>query len=207
MRSLIRVLKTITVISVDDARQIIFTEITPVQGSVKVALRDALNQYLAEDLISSINVPPHTNAAMDGYALSGNHLPKDEAKTYSVTGKSFAGIPSDKPYKKGNLIRIMTGAVMPAATDTVVPQEVVDVLDDGSIRIDTKQQAGQNVRQPGEDIPKDSIVFKKGHRISAADLGIIASLGKGEVSVMRRPRVAFFSTGNELKSIGEPLLI
>ncbi len=192
-------------ISVADARQTIYEQITPISGSVKVALRDALNQYLAEDLISSIDVPPHTNAAMDGYALAGSDLPSENSNTYKVVGSSFAGVPSDEKYIKGCVVRIMTGAVMPSGTDSVVPQEVVDILDDGSIRIDSEQRTGQNVRHPGEDIPKGATVLKKGHQINAADLGIIASLGKGEVKVFRRPRVAFFSTGDELKSIGETL--
>ena len=192
-------------ISVADARQTIYEQITPITSSVKIALRDALNQYLAEDLVSPINVPPHTNAAMDGYALAGSDLPIDNSKNYEVAGASFAGVPSDQQYHQGCVIRIMTGAVMPSGTDSVVPQEIVDILDDGTINIDTKQHTGQNVRHPGEDIPKGTTVLKKGHQINAADLGIIASLGKGEVQVYRRPRVAFFSTGDELKSIGETL--
>ena len=192
-------------ISVADAKQTIFDKITPIQGSVKVALRDALNQYLAEDIISTINVPPHINAAMDGYALAGEDLPTDEAISYKVTGASFAGVPSENTYEKGSVVRIMTGAVMPTSTDTVVPQEVVEISDDGNVKIDTQQRVGQNVRYPGEDIEKGATLFKKGHRVSPADLGIIASLGKGEVNILRRPRVAFFSTGDELKSIGETL--
>ncbi|MGK0273025.1 MAG: molybdopterin molybdotransferase [Cocleimonas sp.] len=192
-------------ISVADARKTIFKQITPIKSSVKVALRDALNQYLAEDLISPINVPPHTNAAMDGYALAGSDLPTEHTQKYQVVGASFAGVPSDENYQQGNVIRIMTGGVMPNGTDTVVPQEVINNLEDGSIKIDSKQRIGQNVRHPGEDIPKGATVLKNGHQINAADLGIIASLGKSEVKIYRRPRVAFFSTGDELKSIGETL--
>lgn len=192
-------------ISVAQAKKILFEQITPITSSVKVALRDALNQYLAEDLVSTINVPPHTNAAMDGYALAGVDLPTDGKKTYQLQGVSFAGKPTTEHYQQGNVIRIMTGGVMPEGTNSVVPQELVDVLDDGSIEIDAEHQTGQNVRHPGEDISKGTTVFKKRHQISAADLGIIASLGKGEVNVLRRPRVAFFSTGDELKSIGETL--
>ena len=192
-------------ISVAAAKQTILDKIVPIQGSVKIALRDALNQYLAKDIISPINVPPHINAAMDGYALAGEDLPTNESQSYQVSGASFAGIPTDQVYTKGSVIRIMTGAVMPSSTDTVVPQEVVDISEDGSINIDTQQRAGQNVRYPGEDIEKGATLFKKGHRVSPADLGIIASLGKGEVDILRRPRVAFFSTGDELKSIGETL--
>ena len=192
-------------ISVAAAKQTIIDKIVPIQGSVKVALRDALNQYLAKDIISPIDVPPHINAAMDGYALAGEDLPTNESQSYQVSGASFAGIPTDQVYTKGSVIRIMTGAVMPSSTDTVVPQEVVDISEDGSINIDTQQRAGQNVRYPGEDIEKGATLFKKGHRVSPADLGIIASLGKGEVDILRRPRVAFFSTGDELKSIGETL--
>lgn len=192
-------------ISVEEARQTIYDQITPIQSSVKVALREAINQYLAEDVISSINVPPHTNAAMDGYALAGVDLPTKNTKVFKVSGASFAGVPTDETYQQGNVIRIMTGAVMPTNTDTVVPQELVDLLDDGTIQINAEHRRGQNVRHPGEDIAKGATIFRKGHHIGPADLGIIASLGKGEVNVIRRPRVAFFSTGDELKSIGETL--
>ena len=101
-------------ISVADARNSIYQQITPISGSVKVALRDALNQYLAEDIVSPINVPPHTNAAMDGYALAGTDLPTENSKSYQVVGASFAGVPSDEKYTVGCVVRIMTGAVMPA---------------------------------------------------------------------------------------------
>ena len=192
-------------ISVADARKTIFEQITPITGSVKVALRDALNQYLAEDLISPINVPPHINDAMDGYALAGSDLPSEDSKVYKVAGASFAGIPSSENYQSGNVIRIMTGGVVTHGTDSVVPQELVDILEYGTIKIDNKQRTGQNVRHPGEDIPKGATVLSKGHQINPADLGIIASLGKSEIKILRRPRVAFFSTGDELKSIGEKL--
>lgn len=192
-------------LSVDEAKASIFKHLNPIQASVKVPLRDALNRYLAHDIISPINVPPHTNAAMDGYAIAGNDLPTTEAGNYNVIGTSLAGIPSEQSYETGNVIRIMTGAVMPDGTDTVVPQEVVERLTDNRISLDTQQKSGQNVRHPGEDIPQGATVFKKGHLINPADLGVLASLGMGEVNVLRRPRVAFFSTGDELKSIGEPL--
>ena len=192
-------------ISVDEALQIIYDQITPIRTSVKVALRDALNRYLAEDIVSTMNVPPHRNAAMDGYALAGEDLPTDNEKIYRVEGSAFAGVPTDKSYQSGHVIRIMTGAVMPNGTDSVVPQELVEVLDDGMVKIDTTQKSGQNVRHPGEDIALGETILKKGHKVNAADLGVLASLGKAEVKIMRRPRVAFFSTGDELKSIGEPL--
>jgi len=192
-------------ISVTDAKKIIYDKITPIKTSVKVALRDALNQYLAQDIISPINVPPHTNAAMDGYALAGSELPNEGSKSFKVSGTSFAGVPSETNHKTGNAIRIMTGAIMPTGTDTVIPQELTEMLSDESIQIDAQHQSGQNVRHPGEDIAQGTQVFSQGHQISAADLGIIASLGIGEVHIFRRPRIAFFSTGDELKSIGEAL--
>ena len=142
---------------------------------------------------------------MDGYAIAGKDLPTDEAKSYKVSGASFAGSPSSENYQSGKVIRIMTGGVMPDGTDTVIPQELTEALDGQSIKIEAEHKTGQNVRHPGEDLEKGSKIFSPGRQLSAADIGILASLGIGEIEVKRRPRVAFFSTGDELRSIGETL--
>ena len=192
-------------ISVDDARKTIFSEIIPIKENEKLAIRDCLKRYLAHEVISPIDVPPHTNSAMDGYAIAGIDLPADEAKSYKVSGSSFAGSPSSENYQSGNVIRIMTGGVMPDGTDTVIPQELTESLDGQYIKIEAEHKTGQNVRHPGEDLRKGSKIFSPGRQLSAADIGILASLGIGEIEVKRRPRVAFFSTGDELRSIGETL--
>lgn len=192
-------------IRVDEARKRIFKEIIPIKGMEKLSLRSCLNRILAEDVHSPINVPSHINSAMDGYAISGEDLPTGSPQRYEVTGVSYAGNPSQESHKKGSVIRIMTGAVMPAGTDTVIMQEQVERIDEHTIQLQAEHKAGQNVRQAGEDIAKDCLVLSKGRQITAADLGILASLGIGELYVYRRPRIAFFSTGDELRSIGETL--
>lgn len=193
-------------LNVEDARKTIYQKIIPITGTEKCAIRSCLDRYLAEDIISPINVPSHTNSAMDGYAIAGSDLPTNEDKSYSIVGTSFAGTPSDQTYQSGQVVRIMTGGVMPAGTDTVIMQEMVELTDDkSSVTLKAEHKQGQNVRHPGEDIAKDSLLFSAGRKVTAADLGILASLGICECRVYRKPRIAFFSTGDELRSVGEVL--
>lgn len=189
-------------LTVSKARNKILDEITPLDDAQRLPLRQALNRVLAQDIISSLNVPGHTNSAVDGYALDGNNLPSSGTASFSITGTAMAGSPFTGSYNDEECIRIMTGAVMPEGTDTVIMQEHVR-LDNDHITIDSSHRAGQNVRQAGEDIAVGDTVLQQGKLITAADLGIISSLGIGEVDVFRRPRVAFFSTGDELRSIGD----
>lgn len=190
------------VLSVTAARQAILSQITPLQGSEKLALRDCLNRTLAEKIVSSINVPGHTNSAMDGYAVSSADLPHSGAKSLQIMGTAYAGKPYSSRCHQGQCIRIMTGAVMPDGTDTVIIQEHVSRFED-TITIDNQHMTGQNIRQVGEDIAMGSVVIARGKTITPADIGIISSLGIGEAYVTRRPRVAFFSTGDELRCIGD----
>lgn len=192
-------------ISVGQARNRIIDDINPLKATQKVNLRSSLNRYLAEEIISPIDVPSHINSAMDGYAIRGDDLPIRGHQIYKVIGTAYAGQPFQGSCEKGQAIRIMTGGVMPKGTDTVIMQEQVEVIDDQQIQLNPGHKAGQNVRQAGEDIAKGSCILSPGKKISAADLGILASLGISEVAVFRRPRVAFFSTGDELRSIGEHL--
>ena len=192
-------------LKVDEARQKILGAIEPISASEKLTLRNALGRVLAEDIISPISVPGHTNSAMDGYALAGDDLPQGGDRIYRVMGRSLAGAPFSGSCESGQCVRIMTGAVMPAGTDTVVMQEHVNEVETESVRIDDGHRCGQNVRQAGEDIAAGSTVLQISHILTPADLGVLSSLGIGEVRVRRRPRVAFFSTGDELRSIGEPL--
>ena len=194
-----------SVLSVEDARKKILENISPITGIEKLTLRSCLKRFLAEDIFSPIEVPSHPNSAMDGYVIAGSDLPTDEPRNYQVIDTCYAGVPSSKSCQKGQVIRIMTGGLIPDATDTVIMQEQVKVNDDGTVQIKPGHKIGQNVRLAGEDIPLNSKVLGKGHQINTADLGILASLGIGELRVYRRPRIAFFSTGDELRSIGEPL--
>jgi len=192
-------------IRVEEARQRILSAITPISDFEKRALRDALGRVLAEDIISPLNVPAHTNSAMDGIAVSGDDLPSSEDRILEMIGTAYAGVPFKGECRTGQCVRIMTGAPMPKGTDTVIMQEHIEFLTDNKLRIGITHRPGQNVRQAGEDIGKDTEVLKAGRRMVPADMGVLASLGIGEIYLHRRPRVAFFSTGDELRSIGEPL--
>ena len=187
-----------------DALARILAEVRPVAGSETLAVRSALGRVLAADVVSRIDVPSHTNSAMDGYALMGADLPADGETRLAVIGTSAAGRPFAGEVAAGQCVRIMTGAPMPAGADTVVMQE--NVMRDGDTAVvGAGQRAGQHVRQAGEDIAAGSVALSAGTHLMPAQIGILASLGVGEVAVRRRPRVAFFSTGDELMSVGEPL--
>lgn len=191
-------------LTVAAARERILSCITPTPSREHLPLQEALGRILAEDVVSPIEVPGHTNSAMDGYALAGSEL-QQGSREFTIVGTAYAGTPWPGRCGPGECVRIMTGAPMPAGTDSVVMQEKSEKLGDDRIRIGEGQRRGQNVRLAGEDIPKGSIVLRAGRRLIPADLGILASLGLGEVGVYTRPRVAFFSTGDELRGIGEPL--
>lgn len=192
-------------LGVAEARRRILDTINPIRSSVRLALRDALDRVLSEPIVSPVAVPGHTNSAMDGYALSGDDLPRDQPREYQVAGTAYAGGPYPRSCEAGECVRIMTGAPMPQGTDTVVMQEHTERLTGQRIRIPPGQRQGQNVRQAGEDIAEGRMVLDSGRRLTPADLGILASLGIAEALVRRRPRVAFFSTGDELRALGDTL--
>lgn len=189
---------------VDSAKQRILDAVTPISGEEVVPLRSALGRVLAAPVRSGIDVPPYANSAMDGYAVRSADLPVSGTATLAVVGRSMAGAPYAGTVQAGQAVRIMTGAVMPEEADTVIMQERVEVTD-GGIEIQAGHEPGDNVRHPGEDIAAGDCVLEAGTRLSPAELGVIASLGQGEVRVRRRLRVAFFSTGDELVGLGQPL--
>jgi len=191
-------------LSVDQARNRMCDSVNVIDGFERVAIRDSLNRILVEDVISPINVPPYDNSAMDGYALRSADLPSSGEATLKVSGQSFAGTPFDGKVKAGEAIRIMTGAKVPAETDTVIMQEQVKREDD-VITITAIHKQGQNVRYIGEDIKQGGPALTTGKKIGAAEIGLLASLGIPEVTIKRKLRVAFFSTGDELRAVGEPL--
>lgn len=192
-------------IATDEARRRIFEAVAPLDGRESVHLRAALGRVLAGDVVSPLTVPGHTNSAMDGYAVSSSSLPASGSRELTVVGSSFAGHPFDGVVTTGQCVRIMTGAVMPGGADSVIPQEHAQKLSAERILIDDRHREGQNVRRAGEDIQRGDIVLHAGRRLGPSDLGLLASLGVGEVTVTRRPRVAFFSTGDELRAIGDQL--
>ena len=192
-------------LTVDAARLRILDSIVPMSLTERVPVRSALSRVLAETVIAPVNVPAHVNSAMDGYALKGVALPAEgESRVYQQAGRVMAGQTFAGSVAEGECIRIMTGAPMPTGTDTVVMQEQVEVEGD-RVTIGSGHRQGQNVRQAGEDLTKGQAVFNPGKWLDPADIGVMASMGFGEVAVVRRPTVAFFSTGDELRSIGEPL--
>jgi molybdopterin molybdotransferase len=190
-------------LNVEQARAHIDALLSPVSSWQKVALREALGHILHQDVVSPLQVPPHNNSAMDGYALHSRDL-KDNSFTLKQVGVAYAGQPFNGRVAQGECIRIMTGAMMPEDCDTVIMQEHVEANGD-KVTIHGEQKAGQNVRMAGEDIQLGDAVLPEGHRITPADMGLIASLGIAEVIIKRRLRVAFFSTGDELRSIGQAL--
>jgi molybdopterin molybdotransferase len=190
-------------LSIDAARQRIAALITPLTAWQRCPIRDALNCILHDDIVSSINVPAHNNSAMDGYAIRSSDIVNDSFSLTQV-GVAFAGQPFQGTVNTGECIRIMTGAVVPDECDTIVMQEQVAVTDD-IITLHGKHPKGNHVRYIGEDLKTGDVVLSAGRRIIPADLGLIASLGIAEINVSRRLRIAFFSTGDELKSIGETL--
>jgi len=191
---------------VRDAQRIIREFVAPVRGTEQVALRDALGRVLAQDVISPINVPAHDNSAMDGYALRGSDLAADQPTTLRIIATVYAGRPSDAVPGPGECVRIMTGGVMPAGCDSVVPQEHVAAEGADTITINPGTiRTGDNRRLAGEDLKAGAPALRKGKVVRPADLGLLASLAVAEVPVQRRLRVAFFSTGDELRSIGQPL--
>ncbi|AXF15123.1 molybdopterin molybdotransferase MoeA [Paraburkholderia caledonica] len=181
---------------------------TPVTAVERVALRDALDRVLAADIVSPIDVPSHVNSAMDGYAFNGVALRSGaQSVELTVVGKALAGHPFDGHVGAAQCVRVMTGACVPEGCDTVVPQELVERnADSASIMFAADAvEAGANRRLAGEDLARGHVALHAGRVIRASDLGLLASLGIGEINVRRRLRVAFFSTGDELRSVGEPL--
>ena len=170
-----------------------------------VSIYDSLGRVLASDIISPINVPSADNSAMDGYAFSGASIIKDGVTSLTMIGKGFAGNAFDGKVSHGQCVRIMTGAVMPAGCDTTIPQELVKVDGDQIQFQSSVIKAGDNRRLKGEDLSIGQAALSAGKIIRPSDLGLIASLGMGSVTVKRRLKVGFFSTGDELRSIGQPL--
>lgn len=196
--------KTAPMLSLAQALEKILDSIDPIAETKSLQIMEAFGHTLAEAIRSPLNVPPYRNSAMDGYAIRAQDLPESGDIELKLVGTSWAGTPFDGEVQNGECIRIMTGAKMPDSTDTVIMQEHVEKTDKG-IRVGDSHQAGQNVRHIGEDIAEGDIVLEPGKQLKAAELGLLASLGIAKVKVYRPLKVAFFSTGDELRAVGEPL--
>jgi molybdopterin molybdotransferase len=194
------------VLRADEARQAILRRLVPVTESERIELRQAPGRVLAEDIVSPIDVPSHDNSAMDGYALKSEDLAGHDEVTLRVVGNALAGRPYQAVPASGDCVLISTGAVLPAGCDCVVPQELVSSISSESIRLSPNiVKAGANCRRAGEDLRAGSIALAAGKILRPADIGLLASLGIASIAVNRRLRVAFFSTGDELRSLGQAL--
>ena len=184
-----------------DALERIHAALTPITGTRRLALRSALGQVLAQPITAPEPVPAHDNSAMDGYALRSSDVGNGPLRR---VGSAFAGHPFDGTVGPGECVRIMTGGVVPAGADAVVMQERIEAEGE-QITVNDRPEPGQNIRRAGEDLRAGDIILDQGRRLTAADLGVVASMGRAELAVMRPLRVAFFSTGDELRSLGEAL--
>jgi len=167
-----------------------------------INIEKAKSRTLAQDIIASNNVPQHDNSAVDGYALSAKDIPTEGIASLTIMGSAFAGQAYTKAVSSGQCIRIMTGAIIPAGVDTVIMQEQVEVKNK-TLYIDHRHSTGQNIRLAGEDLPKGETVLHIGKFITAADIGLMASLGIAKIKVRRKLKIAIASTGNELINIAD----
>ena len=179
--------------------------VTPTDKTESVELMQALNRVLSHDVLSPVNVPNHTNSAMDGYAVKIDDVSANPTTELTVIGKAFAGHAFEGEIKAGQTVRIMTGAVIPAGCDSIIMQEDAQILSEQSIRVDNDHKKGQHVRYAGESLKRGETAMTRGRRLNPADIGLLASLGVASVHVFQKPKVAYFATGDEVKSLGEEL--
>ncbi len=190
----------------EQALSAMLDQVTPITDVITLPIEQALNYVLAQNIDSPLNVPPHDNSAMDGYAFAVESL--STSTTLTLVGRSMAGAPFQGSCQLGECIRIMTGAKMPADCDSVEMQENVQVSDQGAEQTITflkEKSHGSHVRNAGEDIKEGQQVLKQGHRLTTVDIGILASLGVAQVQVYRQLNIALIATGDELKLPGQTL--
>jgi len=191
-------------LSIDDALGRIKTAVNPVNGTEKATLKNALGRVLAESVYSPINIPHDRNAAMDGYAFASRDMADGQAFTLALAGTSWAGRPFQGRLQAGQCVRIFTGAVVPEQADSVIMQEHVQVQEQ-TVYFPADTRALQNVREIGEDVKQGECLIAQPKKLTAVDLGLLASAGIDEVTVKRQLKIAHFSTGDELTSLGRPL--
>jgi molybdopterin molybdotransferase len=190
-------------LSVDDAVGIITSKVTAVGETETVVLVEADGRILARDIAAPLPLPPFTNSAVDGYAVPAGELPREKEQAFPIDGRVQAGAAAQAA-QAGHAVRIFTGAPMPAGTDTVFMQEDVRLDDKGHVVLPAGLKPGANVRPAGEDIPEGHVALKAGQRLRPQDIALAAAFGLTQLDVVRRLRVAVFSTGDELASPGGP---
>ena len=189
-------------LSVDEAVAIITARVTPIGETERVALTGADGRILARDVAAPLPLPPFTNSAVDGYAVPAGELPRESERAFPVEGRVQAGI-AGAAARPGHAVRIFTGAPMPEGTDTVFMQEDVRIDEAGRVVLPAGLKPGANVRPAGEDIPEGHVALKAGLRLQPQDVALAAAFGLTQLDVVRRIKVAVFSTGDELASPGE----
>ncbi len=180
----------------DEALAELLGQARPPAGEERVATFDADGRVLAQDLVSALHVPPQDNSSMDGYAVRRAEIP-DEGVVLPVSQRIAAGHAA-RPLQPGTVARIFTGAPVPPGADAIVMQEYAEPVGDASVRIQTVPAPGQWIRRAGEDVTRGAVILQRGHRLDPAACGLAAGIGSDTVPVVRRPRVALFSTGDEL---------
>ncbi|MEO6840822.1 MAG: gephyrin-like molybdotransferase Glp [Bradyrhizobium sp.] len=188
--------------SVDEAVGIIAARVTPVRDIETVGLMQADGRVLAREIAAPLPLPPFTNSAVDGYAVASRDLPQGQAQALTVTGRVQAGAAASGAIQPGQAMRIFTGAPMPDGADTVFMQEDVRLEDDGKVVLPAGLRSGANVRPAGEDVAVGHAALFAGQRLRPQDVALAAAFGLTQLDVVRRLRVAVFSTGNELVSPG-----
>lgn len=189
--------------SLDEALALIGERLAPVPDVEEVGLGEADGRVLAADIRAPIDLPPFANSAVDGYAVRHADLAAGETRM-TVVGRLAAGAAAPEAIGSG-AVRIFTGAPMPPGTDTVFMQEDVTLAEDGAVRLPQGLKPGANSRPAGEDLPRGALALAAGRRLTPRDVALLAALGQARVPVRRRLRVALFSTGDELASLGTPL--
>ncbi len=187
--------------SLDQALAELLVQARPLAGTETLSTFEADGRVLAQDLVSALHVPPQDNSAMDGYALRCADVPA-AGKVLRVTQRIPAGH-HGQPLGPGEVARIFTGAPVPPGADAIVMQEDCEAVEEGSVRVNTLPQAGQWIRRAGEDVTRGAVVLARGQRLGPAALGMAAGIGLSQLTVVRRPRVALFSTGDELVMPGD----
>ena len=187
--------------SLDQALAELLVQALPLAGTETVSTFDADGRVLAQDLVSALHVPPQDNSAMDGYALRCADVPA-AGTVLQVTQRIPAGH-HGHALEPQAAARIFTGAPVPPGADAIVMQEDCEVVVEGSVRVNTVPQSGQWIRRAGEDVARGAVVLARGQRLGPAALGMAAGIGLSQLTVVRCPRVALFSTGDELVMPGE----
>lgn len=191
-------------ISFQEAQQQVLAQVRPVEEQETLSPSQGLGRVLSHPAVAPDNVPNHDNSAMDGYAMAFETLHPEQATSLRVVADLPAGERITQPVALGEAVRIMTGAPIPPGCDCVVMQEGVE-RQGQEISVPGGQRPFQHIRKAGEDIQKGREVLPRGRRLQPADLGLLTSLGIAELAVYRRPVVALFSSGNEVKEAGQPL--